>query len=97
MGLILPSVNNISLNVLCFKLRQTPSLSSSYAPVLNYCVVLPCCISLRFVNLNKPLHLLGISSLTYNIDTLEMSSFIDIGVDHLGYCLTTDISVEANR
>lgn len=48
------------------------------------------------MNLNKPLHLLGISSLTYNIDTLEMSSSIDTGVDHLGYCLTTDISVEVD-
>lgn len=91
MGLILSSVNSISSNVLCFKLRPNPSLSVSWAPALNYCVVLTCYISLWYVNLKELLHL-GVSSLTYNIDALEMSRSVDIRFDHLGDCpIITDL------
>lgn len=36
-------------------------------------------VSLRYENLNKPLHLLGMSLLTYNIDALEMNRSFGIG------------------
>lgn len=85
---LLPSVNSILWKVLRFKLRPKPK------PVwfLSPCPELLCGISLlhiiRYVNLNKPLHLLGISWLTYNIDALEMSSCnIGIGIEHLRDCL----------